>query len=54
MAQHLVDVRAFFEQLDPKPIDLMGHSRGGHVAFRVRQQGRTRCAGWCWPNAAAS
>ena len=38
MAQHVADVIAFIEQLDPKPVDLMGHSRGGHVAFRVAQQ----------------
>ena len=38
MAQHVSDVIAFIEQLDPKPVDLMGHSRGGHIAFRVAQQ----------------
>jgi esterase len=38
MAQHVADTIAFIEQIDPKPIDLMGHSRGGHVAFRVAQQ----------------
>src|ERR1700743_63032 len=38
MAQHVADMIAFIEQIDPKPIDLMGHSRGGHVAFRVAQQ----------------
>jgi esterase len=38
MAQHVADVIAFIEQLDPKPVHLMGHSRGGHVAFRVAQQ----------------
>jgi esterase len=38
VAQHVADMIAFIEQIDPKPIDLMGHSRGGHVAFRVAQQ----------------
>jgi pimeloyl-ACP methyl ester carboxylesterase len=38
MAQHVADVIAFIEQIEPKPVDLMGHSRGGHIAFRVAQQ----------------
>ncbi len=38
MAQHVADMIAFIERIDPKPIDLMGHSRGAHVAFRVAQQ----------------
>lgn len=38
MAQHVADVISFIEQIDPKPVDLMGHSRGGHIAFRVAQQ----------------
>jgi pimeloyl-ACP methyl ester carboxylesterase len=38
MAQHVADVIGFIEQLSPRPVDLMGHSRGGHVAFRVAQQ----------------
>ena len=38
MAQHIADVIAFIEQVNPKPVDLMGHSRGGHIAFRVAQQ----------------
>ncbi len=38
MAQHIADVIAFIEQIEPKPIDLMGHSRGGHIAFRAAQQ----------------
>jgi pimeloyl-ACP methyl ester carboxylesterase len=37
MAQHIADVIAFIEQIEPKPVDLMGHSRGGHIAFRVAQ-----------------
>ena len=35
MAQHVADVIAFIEKLDTRPVDLMGHSRGGHIAFRV-------------------
>jgi pimeloyl-ACP methyl ester carboxylesterase len=42
MAQHVADMIAFIEQIEPRPIDLpidlMGHSRGAHVAFRVAQQ----------------
>jgi pimeloyl-ACP methyl ester carboxylesterase len=38
MAQHVNDVIAFIEQINPKPVDLMGHSRGGHICFRVAQQ----------------
>ena len=37
MAQHITDVIAFLEQIEPRPLDLMGHSRGGHIAFRVAQ-----------------
>jgi pimeloyl-ACP methyl ester carboxylesterase len=38
IAQHTADVIAFVEKLDTGPVDLMGHSRGGHVSFRVAQQ----------------
>jgi pimeloyl-ACP methyl ester carboxylesterase len=38
MAQHVDDVIGFIEQITPQPVDLMGHSRGGHIAFRVAQQ----------------
>jgi esterase len=38
MSQHVADVIAFIEQIKPRPVDLMGHSRGGHIAFRVAQQ----------------
>src|SRR3984885_11754588 len=38
IAQHVDDVIAFIEQLDAGPVDLMGHSRGGHVSFRVAQR----------------
>jgi esterase len=38
MAKHVSDTIAFIEQISPKPVDLMGHSRGGHIAFRVAQQ----------------
>jgi esterase len=31
-------VIGFIEALDEKPADVMGHSRGGHIAFRVAQQ----------------
>ena len=38
VAQHVVDVIAFVESLGASTVDLLGHSRGGHVAFRVAQQ----------------
>jgi pimeloyl-ACP methyl ester carboxylesterase len=38
MSQHVSDVIAFIEKLDAEPVDLMGHSRGGHVAFRIAEQ----------------
>src|SRR3954468_13141147 len=34
IAQHTSDVIVFIEQLDAGPVDLLGHSRGGHIAFR--------------------
>ncbi len=36
ISQHVADVIAFLEQFDG-PVDLMGHSRGGHICFRVAQ-----------------
>ncbi len=38
IAQHVDDVIGFIEQLGSGPVDLMGHSRGGHIAFRVAQR----------------
>ncbi len=38
IAQHTDDMIAFIEQLSPRPVDLMGHSRGGHIAFRLAQR----------------
>jgi len=38
MAQHVADTIAFIERLDLGPVDLMGHSRGGHICFRVAQR----------------
>jgi pimeloyl-ACP methyl ester carboxylesterase len=38
MAQHVTDVIGFIKKLECGPVDLMGHSRGGHIAFRVAQQ----------------
>jgi pimeloyl-ACP methyl ester carboxylesterase len=37
MSQHVADVIAFIEQIAPKPVNLMGHSRGGHISFRVAE-----------------
>jgi pimeloyl-ACP methyl ester carboxylesterase len=38
IAQHVADLIAFIEQIEVKPVDLMGHSRGGHIAFRAAQR----------------
>ena len=38
IAQHVDDVIIFIEQLDAGPVDLMGHSRGGHISFRAAQR----------------
>ncbi len=35
MAQHVDDMIAFIERLSLGPVDLIGHSRGGHLAFRL-------------------
>jgi esterase len=37
MSQHIADLIAFIEQVEPKPVNLMGHSRGGHIAYRVAE-----------------
>ncbi len=37
IARHTADVIAFIEA-QREPVHLMGHSRGGHVAFRVAEQ----------------
>lgn len=38
MAQHVADTIAFIEALDVGPVDLIGHSRGGHLSFRLASQ----------------
>ena len=38
MAQHVADVIGFIEKLNTGPVDLMGHSRGGHISFRVAER----------------
>ena len=35
--RHTEDVVAFIAALDAGPVHLIGHSRGGHIAFRVAQ-----------------
>ncbi len=35
IAQHVDDMIAFIEELDAGPVNLMGHSRGGHICFRL-------------------
>ena len=36
--QHVEDVAALIEALGAGPVHLVGHSRGGHIAFRVAQR----------------
>lgn len=38
IAQHVADVIGLIEKLNAGPVDLIGHSRGGHIAFRVAGQ----------------
>ena len=38
IGQHAADVIAFIEKLNTGSVDLMGHSRGGHISFRAAQQ----------------
>jgi pimeloyl-ACP methyl ester carboxylesterase len=38
IAQHVDDLTGFIEKLNAGPVDLMGHSRGGHVSFRLAQR----------------
>ena len=35
--QHTADVAGFISALDSGPVHVLGHSRGGHIAFRVAQ-----------------
>ena len=35
--QHTADVASLISALDAGPVHLLGHSRGGHIAFRVAQ-----------------
>ena len=36
--QHTADVASFIAALGARPVHLLGHSRGGHIAFRVAQK----------------
>ncbi len=38
IAQHVDDMITFIDQLDLGRVRLCGHSRGGHIAFRIAQQ----------------
>ncbi|MGY3033162.1 pimeloyl-ACP methyl ester carboxylesterase [Bradyrhizobium sp. USDA 4354] len=38
IGQHVDDIIAFIDKLDLGPVDLMGHSRGGHICFRAAQR----------------
>jgi len=38
IGQHTDDLISFIERLDTGPVDLMGHSRGGHISFRAAQR----------------
>ena len=46
--QHVDDVAALIDALGAGPVHLLGHSRGGHIAFRVPNIIPTGCAPWCW------
>jgi len=48
MSHHVADVIGFLEKFDAGPVDLMGHSRGGHIAFRVAGERPICCAGSSW------
>jgi len=37
IARHVADVAGFIRALGEGPVRLVGHSRGGHIAFRVAQ-----------------
>ncbi len=37
IARHTADVAEFIKELGAGPVRLVGHSRGGHIAFRVAQ-----------------
>lgn len=36
--RHVADVAGFIRALDAGPVRLLGHSRGGHIAFRVAER----------------
>lgn len=38
IAQHTADMIALIEGLDVGAVNVMGHSRGGHIAFRIAEQ----------------
>ena len=38
IARHVADMIGFIQALDAGPVHLLGHSRGGHIAFRVAEQ----------------
>jgi len=38
MEQHVADTIAFIEALGAGPVDLIGHSRGGHLSFRLASE----------------
>ena len=54
IAQHVDDVITFIEALGGKPADVMGHSRGGHIAFRCARGAQTWCASSYWQSRAAT
>jgi len=36
--EHIEDMAAFITALDLGPVDLLGHSRGGYIAFRIAER----------------
>jgi pimeloyl-ACP methyl ester carboxylesterase len=49
IARHMADVAGFIRGLGKGKVHLIGHSRGGHIAFRVAQHHP-----WCCWNRAAN
>ncbi|MGK7865579.1 alpha/beta fold hydrolase [Falsiroseomonas sp. E2-1-a4] len=50
IGRHVADVAGLIETLGVGAVHLLGHSRGGHVAFRVAERHPALLARWCWRN----
>src|SRR5205085_2442087 len=54
ISQHIADVIAFIEQIEPKPVKLMGIRAAGTSPIASRKRVPNCCESWCWPSPAAS